>query len=242
MGEEMIRCIAPALRHPTNRGLAEFHRYWGENHGPLYAQTTALRRYVQHLTLEEAYGGDPAPSFDGASMFWFDDLEPMVEPETDPDAAALNRAVMEDDAQLFDRLPGWPLAHKRAAVIGTERVVLEGDTTPEMVKGIFIMARRPGLSLEEFSEHWFDVHGPLVAKLPEIRRYVQTHGLPETYARVKGIMAPTHDGFCELWFDDFDSLVHALHSPEWETVQEDAETLFAQPVAFVAGRERVQKG
>ena len=115
----MIRVIAPALRHPTNRNLAEFHRYLAENHGPLYAQTKSLRRYVQHLTIKEAYDWDPPPSFDGASMFWFDDVGPMLDPDSDPEAAALNAAVIADDAQLFDRSPEWPLHHKRASVIGT---------------------------------------------------------------------------------------------------------------------------
>ncbi len=70
----MIKVLAPAQRHPSNRAtLAEFHQYWAETHGPLYANTKRLRRYVQHLTLPESYGFDPAPSFDGVSMFWFDD-------------------------------------------------------------------------------------------------------------------------------------------------------------------------
>ena len=74
-----------------------------------------------------------------------------------------------------------------------------------------------------------------------IHRYVQTHGLAEAYG-ISGLMGPTHDGFSELWFDDFAALMAAMHSPEWNAVREDGETLFAQPVAFVAGRERVQKG
>ncbi len=197
----MIRVIAPALRHPTNRDLAEFHRYWAENHGPLYAQTKSLRRYVQHLTIKEAYDWDLPHRSMARRCSGSTTSDPMLDPESDPEAAALNAAVMADDAQLFDRSPGWPLHHKRASVIGTERVVLEGDTTPDMVKGIFIVARRPGLSLQEFSDHWFDVHGPLVAQVPGLRRYVQTHALPEAYV-TRGMMGITHDGFSELWFDD----------------------------------------
>src|SRR5262249_26718707 len=70
----VIKVLAPALRHPTNRSLADFHRYWADTHGPLYVNSPKLRRYVQHLTLPEAYGGEPAPTFDGVSMFWFDRL------------------------------------------------------------------------------------------------------------------------------------------------------------------------
>ncbi len=64
----MIKIIAPAQRHPTNRPLPAFHRYWAESQGPLFANTGKLRRYVQHLTLPEAYGADPAPT--GARRAW----------------------------------------------------------------------------------------------------------------------------------------------------------------------------
>ena len=73
----MIRVIAPALRHPFHRTLLDFHRYWAEVHGPLCARMTGVRRYAQLHTLPEAYGDAPAPSYDGASMFWFDDIGPM---------------------------------------------------------------------------------------------------------------------------------------------------------------------
>ena len=52
----MIKVLAPAQRHPSNRSLDAFHNYWAESHGPLFANTSKLRGYVQHLTLHEAYG------------------------------------------------------------------------------------------------------------------------------------------------------------------------------------------
>ena len=95
----MIKVLAPALRHPTNRSLEDFHRYWGESHGPLFANTKALRGYVQHLTLPEAYEGQPEPTFDGVSMFWYDDLETMGVETNDPDVLAL----MEGDLRRAGR-------------------------------------------------------------------------------------------------------------------------------------------
>ena len=170
----MIKVVAPAQRHPTNRTLAAFHNYWGESHGPLFANTKNLRRYVQHLTLPESYGIDPAPTFDGVSMFWYDDLQsqaqgvPTDDPQLlalieavlgvslrdegrpqgttadDPEVVALLRAVLEDDAQLFDRSTTWPMHHKTAAVVAEERVIVDGPATPEMVKAIFIASKLPG--------------------------------------------------------------------------------------------------
>jgi uncharacterized protein (TIGR02118 family) len=260
----VIKVIAPAQRHPTNRDLDEFHRYWGESHGPLYAHTATLRGYVQHLTLHEAYGGTPAPTYDGVSMFWFDSLDRMdvstndpllrelmtaitgVQP--DPDAppvpetgtardVALFQEVMKDDAQLFDRSLGWPMHEKRATVVAEERVIVDGETTPEMVKAIVIVSRLPGLTLLEFFQRWEREHASLVAKFPGLRRYVQNHAVLDAYAG--GIH--THDGWSELWFDDLAALHAAAQSPEWRAAEEAGATLFATPMGIGVARERIQK-
>ena len=257
----MIKVIAGAVRHPTNRSLTDFHAYWGQRHGPLFAKTPELRRYVQHHTLPEVYGGSPRPTHDGASMFWYDDLSAMRQPSPrlcevitpadgelydwyvrsnrygDPNTMTLRETVMADDRQLFDRSSHWPLHARRTSVAAEEHVILDGPTTPTMVKGIFTAARLPGLSLDEFSERWRTVHGPLAARAPGLRRYVQNHVLPEAYAQHR----PTHDGFSELWFDDLAALRRAMVSPEWRTLREDGQTLFVYPMAIVIARERVIK-
>ena len=260
----MIKVIASAQHHRTNRTLAAFHNYWGESHGPLFANTRNLRRYVQHLTLPEAYRIDPAPTFDGVSMFWFDSLnsqamrtdDPVVSellrnvrdvrfaeddgPEgalDDPEAVALLRAVLDDDAQLFDRSLTWPTAHRSALVAAEELVILEGQATPGMVKAIFIVAKLPGLTLDRFFRRWEEHHGQLVAKVPGLRRYVQNHAIPAAYAE----RGQTHDGWSELWFDDLSALHQAAASDKWKAVREHAATLFSRPVGVGIGRERVQK-
>jgi len=257
----VIKVIAGAIKHPTNRSLADFHAYWGQKHGPLFACTPELRRYVQHHTLPEAYASSPRPTHDGASMFWYDDLDAMrasspllgevISPRDGdlyewyvrsarygaPDALTLREAVIADDRQLFDRSSHWPLHAKRTSVAAVEHIILDGQTTPDMVKAIFTAARLPGLSLDEFSQRWRTVHGPLAARTPGLRRYVQNHVLPDAYA----VSRPTHDGFSELWFDDLDALRTAVTSPEWRTLREDGQTLFVYPMAIVIARERVIK-
>jgi uncharacterized protein (TIGR02118 family) len=237
--EAVIRIVSAAVKHP-DRTRADFGRYWIEHHGPLCARMSALRRYAQVLTLGEAYGDEPAPTYDAASMYWFDDVESAVAQPDDPDEAALRTAVAEDDARVFDRDTSWPTDHRKVSVIGTENVILDGATTSEMVKVVFVSARRPGLTLREFSEHWAGPHGALIAQLPGIRRYVQTHALPTAYD-VNGLHAPTHDGCSELWFDDYRSWKAALSTPAWSSIVDSGETLFARPAAYLVGREFVQK-
>ena len=235
----MIRIVSGVVKHP-GRTLAEFRRYWVEHHGPLWTRDPTVRRYVQHLTLEEAYGDEPAPTYDGASIVWFDDVDSVVAQPEEPYQVELRTAVRMDDASLFDRSTDWPTDHRKASVVGTDRVLLDGATTPEMIKAIFVSARRPGLTLQEFSEHWAGPHGALIAELPGIRRYVQTHALPTSYS-LTGVHAPTHDGCSELWFDSYRSWKSALASRAWSAVVESGETLFARPAAYMVGREHIQK-
>jgi uncharacterized protein (TIGR02118 family) len=235
----MIRVVSAAVRNP-NRSLSEFRRHWAERHGPLYAGLPAVRRYVQQPTFEEAYGDDPAPTYDGASKLWFDDLESFVAEPADPEQARVRAALADDDARLFDRSTSWPTDHRKASVIGTERVLLDGATEPGMITVLFFSARRPGLTLQEFSGRWAGGHGALNTELPGIRRYVQTHALPSSYS-LTGVHAPTHDGCAELWFDDYRSWKSALASRAWSAVVESGESLFARPAAYTVGRERVQK-
>ena len=239
----MIKSVGPAQHHPTNRSLEDFRRYWGENHGPFFANTKKLRRYVQHLTLPEAYGINPAPTFDGVSMFWYDDLPSYLTRSTNPEDIALQHAVHDDDAQLFDRIPGWPTHLKRANVVAEERVILEGETKPEMVKAVFIVAKRSGLTLNEFFDHWQNYHSLLVVEVPGLRRYVQNHGIPEAYAGPEAFPGggQTHDGWAELWFDDLPALHRAVSTPEWRAVRRDAATLFSNNTGVVIARERIQK-
>jgi uncharacterized protein (TIGR02118 family) len=233
----MIKVAAAAQRHPTNRSLDDFHRYWAETHGPLYANTKRLRRYVQHLTLHEAYGMDPAPTFDGISMFWFDEYAPFEAALDDAEARPLLLAVIRDDEQLFDRSTTWPMHAKRATVWAREQVVLDGEATPEMVKAIFVASKLPGLAHDEFFDYWLNRHGPLGAAVPGVRRYVQNHALLEAFADGH----QTHDGWAEMWFDDTAALQAAVASDEWHALAADGATLFGQPMGVCVARERVQK-
>jgi uncharacterized protein (TIGR02118 family) len=71
-----------------------------------------------------------------------------------------------------------------------------------MIKVCELVKRPSGMSVEDFGRHWRDVHGPIVAGLPGLRRYVQCHPLPGAYRRGE----PVVDGVAELWFDDKDAM------------------------------------
>jgi len=86
-----------------------------------------------------------------------------------------------------------------------------------MIKLVYCITRRPGMSLEEFSRYWREVHGPIGRRIPGLRRLVQSHPL----ARPADIVLPAFDGMAELWFDDLAALEAARRSPEWRASSAD---------------------
>ena len=69
-----------------------------------------------------------------------------------------------------------------------------------MVKIVFLVHKRADLDREEFRRYWRETHGPIAAKLPGLRKYVQNHALPGPDG-----FDPEYDGLTELWFDDLES-------------------------------------
>ncbi len=97
-----------------------------------------------------------------------------------------------------------------------------------MIKVVEIIKRRPDLDVEEFQRHWLDVHGPIVARIPGLRRYVQSHTRLGGYRR--GEVAS--DGIAEVWFDDKQALAAMAATPEFAAAKAD-EPNFIDPGRLV---------
>jgi uncharacterized protein (TIGR02118 family) len=80
-----------------------------------------------------------------------------------------------------------------------------------MVKVWFCITRRPDLTPDQFREYWRDIHGPIAAKIPGLRHYVQHHSL---HALPPGWDLPQYDGVAELWWDDYPAALAGLQSEE----------------------------
>ncbi len=88
-----------------------------------------------------------------------------------------------------------------------------------MIRLVFVLRRKPGMSLGEFQQYWRGVHGPLVARHSttlDIRRYVQVHTLEDAVndqlAGARGKMEPPYDGVAELWWDNREALAASFGS------------------------------
>ena len=96
-----------------------------------------------------------------------------------------------------------------------------------MIKLVYCVAKKPGMTREEFSGYFREVHGPIGRRIPGVRRLVQSHALPPG----GDSRLPDFDGMAELWFDDVEALLRARRSPEWAVSTAD-EKNFLDPSRF----------
>lgn len=86
-----------------------------------------------------------------------------------------------------------------------------------MVKIVYCISKLPQLSEAEFHRYWREVHGPIAARIPGCRKYVQSH----TVHRAVAGREPSFDGVAELWFDDWQGLERAMASKEVQAALQD---------------------
>lgn len=94
-----------------------------------------------------------------------------------------------------------------------------------MIKLVFLMRRKPGMSREAFQHYWRHEHPKLIkrhaAKL-KIRRYVQSHAIaPESVAafRPEWDDSRAWDGVAEVWLDSLAVLADSRGNPEMDRIQ-----------------------
>jgi len=99
------------LRRKPELSLAEFQRYWRENHAPLvqsHAETLRIRRYVQVHTMDnpanEAFrrGRGGPEGFDGVAELWWDSLDDLMAGGSTDEGRAAGRALLEDERRFID--------------------------------------------------------------------------------------------------------------------------------------------
>jgi uncharacterized protein (TIGR02118 family) len=89
-----------------------------------------------------------------------------------------------------------------------------------MVKLVYCIRRREGISAAEFRKYWREDHAPkvqLFAKALHARRYVQSHTLDSVFNEAlrasRGARVP-YDGITEVWWDSEDELAAAMGDPD----------------------------
>lgn len=91
-----------------------------------------------------------------------------------------------------------------------------------MIVRMGLLTRRPGTSEASFREHWRKVHGPLAARLPGLRRYVQNHVTDRRQLAIDHARGTwSIDGISQLWFDSVEDMNRAVASEAYADVARD---------------------
>lgn len=208
----MIKSVVFFKRRP-GMPVDEFQAYWRTRHAEVVSGLPGVRRYVQSHTLPSIYGRRE-PVYDGIAELWTDDQEAVRALVRHPHY----QVVKADEARFID-------GATMGGLIAREHVILDGPAPAGGVKSVEFVTRRPDLSVEAFQRHWRDVHGPIAAAIPVLRRYVQSHVPAESYAR----RPPAYDGIAITWFDSTAAMRVSATTLEYARTRAD------EPNFIVAG-------
>jgi uncharacterized protein (TIGR02118 family) len=169
---------------------ASFQTSWAERLGPVTVELPGLMRCVQSRPLLQGYAKGPL-LYDAFEEWWF------------ADDAAADAALASACAREVSALAAEICIPARTVVLPVDVVVAKDGAIPEnAVKNVEFVNRRPGMPLDAFFAYWREVHGPLAATIPVVRRYEQNHARRRAYRDG----APLFDGFAVTWFDSTQSM------------------------------------
>lgn len=98
-----------------------------------------------------------------------------------------------------------------------------------MVKRFVILRHKPGMTTHEFWDYWENIHGPLIAKIPGLIKYIQYHVQSERSDEADDPI----DGIAELWFESDEAQKKSYQSLEYQAVVNDEPNLFEMNSHYV---------
>jgi uncharacterized protein (TIGR02118 family) len=99
-----------------------------------------------------------------------------------------------------------------------------------MLKVHILSRRRADMTHEQYVDHWKNVHAPLFASQPDVKRYVRRYvQCWITGDKPVGPNPGDTDGLVELWFDDIDGFIAFGNSPSYLNVIRPDEERFTDP-------------
>jgi uncharacterized protein (TIGR02118 family) len=213
------------FKRKGDMSVEAFQAYWRSTHPDVVVKLPGVRRYVQSHTLVAGYAkGEPV--YDGIAELWFDDTGAMRALA----GTTAYAAVQADEAKFIDRAT-------MKLIVTEEHVIKDTGVPGAAVKNVEFVTRRPDMEIGEFQRYWREVHGPLGASIPMVRRYVQSHTRRAAYERGR---APAYDGVAITWFDDTKAMRASAATPEYARVRADEPNFLAPgPAPFIITREHV---
>lgn len=219
----MVKAVSFFKRKP-GMSVEAFQVYWRTAHPEVVVKLPGVRRYVQSHTLPSGYG-KREPVYDGIAELWFDDTRAMRALAETPQYAA----VQADEARFIDR-------STMGLLITEEHVIKDGPVPSQGVKNVEFVTHQPGMSIDAFQRYWREVHGPLAALIPVVRRYVQSHTRRSAYESGR---APRYDGVALTWFEDTQAMRVSAATAEYARVRADEANFITADPPFIITKEHV---
>jgi uncharacterized protein (TIGR02118 family) len=197
----MLRCHY-FLGRKRSLSLDEFFHYWLERHAYAGERSPLTKRYVQSHRIPEVQADD---FFDGVAEAWWENQEAAQE-----SLRITASKFIADEANFIDS--------GRREFLATEEHEILAPQGKDLIKGVFLIRRHPGLTVAEFRKYWLEVHSPLVLKVPGLRGYVVCPTIDAAYTWAE----PRWDGVSHVYWDDLESMAMAFASEEAKPVGEKA--------------------
>ena len=223
----MIKLMSFFKRKP-GMSVEAFQAYWRTKHADVVVKLPGIQRYVQSHTLLSGYRkGEPV--YDGVAEVWVEDTQVLRAQADTPEYAA----VRADEPNFID-------LSTLGSIITQEHTIKAESVPPDAVKNMEFVTHRADLSIEAFQQHWREVHGPLGAAIPVVRRYVQSHTRLSAYKAGK---TPIYDGVAITWFADTQAMRTSTTLPEYTATRADeANFIDGTKLPFIITREHVIVG
>ena len=190
-----------------------FQQHWRTVHAGIITRLPGIRRYVQSHVLLTSYRTSE-PAYDAVAESTFDDTQAMKSLV----GTAAYAEVLADEPNFIDR-------STMQSIITDEHVIKDHAAPADGLKSITLMTRKAGMPIDAFFTYWHDIHGPLCAGVPAMRRYVQNPTRRSIYDSGR---TPAFDGAAMTWFDSLDALRAAAPTPGFARLREDVEQFVAQ--------------
>ncbi len=102
------------------------------------------------------------------------------------------------------------------------------------IKRASLLARKPGMSHEDFVKHWVEIHAPMARACPGIGRYTLTIINSSSTRKDVAPFDIQVDGIAELWFKDKAAFDAYSTSPATKRLRDDGATFIGREIDFVA--------
>ncbi|MBI3376189.1 MAG: EthD family reductase [Betaproteobacteria bacterium] len=213
------------FKRKSGMSVEAFQDHWRRTHAAIIVRLPGIRRYVQSHVLPSSYRkGEPV--FDAVAESSFDDTQAMKLLSGSPQYAE----VLADEPNFIER-------SSMNSIITDEHVIKDAPAPANGIKSIDFVTHKPGMPIDEFRAYWREVHGPLCAAIPAVRRYVQNPTRRSIYDSGR---TPAFDGAAMTWFDSMDALRAAAPTPEFARLRDDVEKFVARDASpFVLTQEHV---